>query len=924
MLLQRVFSQFSCRVRAASIALLLTFSPLALFAPSAAAQSPAPNPGTQTKPEQKPDPTKPLKVGPPELQPTDDAKPTPDAKAPINTPSPASDSRTRVELNLLGKEDASAGESRRNENIQFNLVDNNALKELNLRLGATATIVEFFRADRGYYGSEFGNAPSPLLSLTPVPLRRAWHGNLFWLHQNSVFSARSFFQVGDVQPAHDNRYGFNTGFKPWRGGYFSVAGSQDRLRGNVNGTVLVPSESERTVLATDPRARALVQRFLNAYPTELPNRTDINPRALNRNAPQAINGDEATLRFDQDLSPRDRLMNSYQFVEQNVDAFQLVNGQNPNTDTKSHRARMTWARQWSPAVNSTFTVGYDRIRSLLLPDSTAVGPMVSIAGLTTLGPAGDIPINRAQNLFRYGGDVRGVRGHHTWTAGFNLLRRQFNGEETDAHRGYYSFSNDFGRTGIQNLLMGTPSQYIISTGNVWRGYRQWLDNFYIGDTWKVRPRLTLQLGLRYEIVARPKEVNNLEQVPYGCDCNNVAPSLGVAYSMPGHWGVLRAAGGVAYGEILPVSYSQIRFSPPGSQKLVVTAPDLVNPLSGISTDAGSGKAKGNLYLLDPQLASPYSYQYNFTWEPAFWRSWRLQMGYVGSRSHKLLVMWYLNRAHATAGIPQTTATINDRRANQNLADVRWVLNGSQGYFDAARVTLVAPSFHGFTIDAAYWYSKAMDLGADYTNTGYDNDSRLSRSQSEFETHKDRKALSLFDQPNSFLVTAHYQFAERAWGNWVDHITRALGFSAVVLLKNGTPFTVTTPDGPGFGNVDGNGNDRPNLLNPSVLGRTIGNPDTSVQLLPASAFAFMAPTDEKGNLGANTFRRGAIRNVNAAITKSWRVGPVEKLTLRAESINLLNTPQFAEPNAVLGTPGFGTITNTLNDGRAFRFGLSANW
>ncbi|MFN9893598.1 MAG: hypothetical protein ACK58M_10225, partial [Acidobacteriota bacterium] len=66
----------------------------------------------------------------------------------------AGDAQKRVELNLLGKEDAAKGESRRNENIQFNLVDNNALKELNVRLGATATLVEEFRADRGYFGAE--------------------------------------------------------------------------------------------------------------------------------------------------------------------------------------------------------------------------------------------------------------------------------------------------------------------------------------------------------------------------------------------------------------------------------------------------------------------------------------------------------------------------------------------------------------------------------------------------------------------------------------------------------------------------------------------------------------------------------------------------------------------------------------------------
>ena len=76
----------------------------------------------------------------------------PEKAAPPNSESP--ENRKRIELNLLGKEDAAAGESRRNENIQFNLIDNNALKELNVRLGATATIIGAFQPDRSYFGSE--------------------------------------------------------------------------------------------------------------------------------------------------------------------------------------------------------------------------------------------------------------------------------------------------------------------------------------------------------------------------------------------------------------------------------------------------------------------------------------------------------------------------------------------------------------------------------------------------------------------------------------------------------------------------------------------------------------------------------------------------------------------------------------------------
>jgi hypothetical protein len=147
---------------------------------------------------------------------------------------------------------------------------------------------------------------------------------------------------------------------------------------------------------------------------------------------------------------------------------------------------------------------------------------------------------------------------------------------------------------------------------------------------------------------------------------------------------------------------------------------------------------------------------------------------------------------------------------------------------------------------------------------------------------------------------------------------------VVLLKQGTPFNLTTLDGPGFGNVDGNGGDRPNLLDPSILGRTIGNPDTSVALLPRTAFSFIRAGAETGNLGANVFRKGPIRNVNAAITRTWKTPHETQIVLRGESINLLNTPQFAEPGAILGTPEFGYITNTLNDGRAFRFNLAFQW
>ena len=180
-----------------------------------------------------------------------------------------------------------------------------------------------------------------------------------------------------------------------------------------------------------------------------------------------------------------------------------------------------------------------------------------------------------------------------------------------------------------------------------------------------------------------------------------------------------------------------------------------------------------------------------------------------------------------------------------------------------------------------------------------------------------KGPSSFDQAHAFLWRAAYATPGlsprmgRVFGNW--------NMSAVVLLKTGMPFTVAAgSDGPGFGNVDGNGGDRPNLLDPSILGRTIAHPDTSRELLPRWAFAFIQPTDPGGNLGHNAFRKDGIFNVNTALSKTWPLRSEKRLTLRAESINFFNNPQFAEPGTELASPNFGQITNTLNDGRTFRF------
>lgn len=833
------------------------------------------------------------------------------------------DSNKRVELNMLGKTDASSGESRRNENVQFNLVDNNALKELNVRLGTTATIVREFNPSNSYFGTEFGNAPKPSIT-NLAPLRSGFHGRLYESHLNSIFSARSFFQVGSVKPARENEYGFNFAAPLWKTANLFTEASQQKIRGSVNGNVLVPKPDERTPLADDPAVRLIVAKFLSAYPTELPNRTEINERALNTNAPQVIDNNHMNIRLDQTLGGRGQLALQYQLTSQRVDAFQMVAGQNPDTETRSHLARFIWSRQWDAKTVTYLSFGYDRLTSSLQPEENFVGPYVLISGLTGLGPEGNIPIDRAQNQIRHAGQLQTTQGRHNWATGFGVVRRQINGSEIDSHRGFFSFSSDFGNTAITNFRLGRPSQAIISIGDIHRGFRGWDLQLYGGDKWQVNPNLNLQYGLRWQPSPKPVEVNKLNVIPYDSDWNNFAPTFGFAYRISEKLGTLRGSYGTHFGEIFFVTYQQLRFSPPGNMKIAVPAPiSLTEPLQ-------NQKGKPTIYQLDPELSVPYSHQYNLSWEPEWNRSVRLQFGYLGSRSHKLFSMWYLNRAHPKPGIPLTTETIIQRRDNQDYAEIRTVINASRGYFDAGRVSAILPNWRGLSMDASYWFSKALDLGSSYTNTANEGDSRLGRSQSEFETHRDMKGVSSFDQTHAFLWRASYIIPTVAHQRWFSSIAAGWNLSAVVLIKTGIPFNVVTgSDGPGFGNVDGNGGDRPMLLNPSILGRTIADPDSSKQMLPRDAFFFIDPNqisalNERGNLGRNVFRKGPIHNVNAAISKAWAIKKELRITFRAESINLFNTPQFAEPGFELANQNFGAITNTLNEGRTFKFTLQVGW
>ncbi|MGB9606060.1 MAG: hypothetical protein ACPL88_09315, partial [Bryobacteraceae bacterium] len=466
--------------------------------------------------------------------------------------------------------------AQRNENIQVYLIDNDAIKEANIRLGTNVTLLGELPAEASYFAAEHGQAPAGQPLLSPRRSAPHWHAEFYELHQNSVFNARTFFQVGPVQPSRRNSYGGRAsgGLGPL--GELTLAASQRKIRGMVNGNVLVPLAEERTPLASDPALRGLVSRWLQAYPPLLPNRPDFDPRALNTNAPRRIDETLAELRLDRRTSSLGRLSLSHALSRQREAAFQLVAGQNPDTDIHTHRSRLSWRWEASAMTSVAAGLAFDRTRSWLRPEPRAVGPRIRVGfQIEELGPDSMFPIDRALNTF--GGALlverRARGGRHALSWGGDLTRVQLNGVESNNQRGYYQFTNNFGRTAIENFRLGTPTTYEVTIGELARGFRNWKLNAFFADKWTLASRLQLYFGLRYNALTRPYELRGLDQIPYRCDCNNFSPRLALAWG-PGRW-TMRAIYSVSFGEILPVTYQQIRNNLPNVRYVQVQHP---NPL----------------------------------------------------------------------------------------------------------------------------------------------------------------------------------------------------------------------------------------------------------------------------------------------------------------------------------------------------------
>jgi carboxypeptidase family protein len=860
-----------------------------------------------------------------------------------------------------------AGLEERNPNIFIYRIDLNDLRNLlTLFRGPSPTYTPEFLAEDNYFGAEYG---APLLSFQPLrprTLLRDWHASVSATHQNSALNARNFFNAGPLLPSRITSYDLAAG-GPLISSKASLLLDFGQLfnSGMVNGNLQAPLASERTPLATDPQTRAIVSALLKAYPAELPNLPSVSLRQLNTNAPRSIVTADGLARLDVRPNDKTSVAGLYSVNQYSEDPFQLVLGQNPQTDLRNQAAYADLTQTFSPQTLSQFGFHFDRVRASLLPtrqfedllaplgfptvpEIVFPGSGSSQSELANIGPGVQFPRKRVENRFKLFSNLSRTMGRHTLKLGWSTTRSQVNDLQSNNGEGVLNFRVDFGRTAVQNFLLGTPDLFTIAIGNLYRGFRSWEHAGYVEDEFRVSPTFSINIGVRYEVETSPTEVNHLTD-PKMPTLHGVGPRFGFAWN-PGRGKLtVRSGYGISFGFIFPVTYQTTRFNPPSVQVLEINTPSLAEALvlaKAAPTMKPIPGAQPNLYLLSPDLVLPYTHMYNFALEWALPAQTLVRLAYMGSRSFHLLTQGTYNRPVVVPGIPTTEATLNARRPDQRYGAIYMVESNSINYYDAAQASVEKRLTHGLTLRAAYTFSKDINIGGDFTNTasGVEVPPETGGSTCQTCSHvSDQKGVALFDTPQVFSISYIYRLPIFAGTTgWPAGALKGWQISGTTLLQSGVAYHFHTgSDAPGYGNVDGDTQDRPNILNPSLLGKSLDNPATVVALLGANTcrppgtdglpylhcqyFDTNIPPGGRGNLGMNTFRKDGTANFNVAFGRSFRLpGGERSLDFRTEFINFFNTPQFDKPGVQLALTTFGKITNTVNKGRQVQFTLKLNF
>lgn len=810
-------------------------------------------------------------------------------------------------------------------------------------LGSTQSLVSVdalqeFRSGTSTYSAEYGRSPGGQFSFTTRSGGNSYHGSLFNYFRNDIFDANNFFSNATRTPKPATRqndfggtfsgplpfFNFGEGGPVFHSGkdltffFFSYEGL--RLRTPQAGIVTqVPSLSLRA------NAADAWKPLLNAFP--IPNGADQgNGLALFTSGysnPSSI--DAVSIRIDHRFSDKFTIFGRYGDTPSESTSRLLTNlAQTQKNELRNQTLTIGSNYFFTSTVANDFRFNFTKNKSNSIYQTDSFGGAVpyNINDIPTVG--GNIA-NRVNVAFNFGSRPT-----------FSLLNQiakqdQFNIVDTFsivAGRHTFKFGVDYRQTSSDLILpprfmpinVASQNEFI---NNVMTNFnlviysldklRPIYRNFsaFIQDEWRVNQRLSLSLGLRYEINPAPSDAKG--NLPYTIDqidnlattklvttqngaawkttYNNFAPRLGIAYQLSNRAGwetVLRTGAGIYYdlgntqasdgygraGFRITTRFVNAPFPLTQAQINAIPAPSVTTPYTEtILTD-------------DPNLKLPFTVQWNGAFEQTLGEKQTLTVSYVGSSGQRLLV----DRSYLPRGLGNTNFSAQ--------AALVLTTNAGRSSYHSLQTQFQRRLSQGLQANASYTWSHSIDNATSNFTV-----SQLTRGDSDFDIRHNFQAALSYDIPGSYenafasALLKHWaidaRFSARSalpvniiGATGVDPAVPYLSVNFQPNVVSGQPFYIDDPTTPG--------------------GRRIN--------FAAFSVAGTAPNNlTQGNLGRNSLRGFNAIQTDLALRRDFPIGENFRIQFRAESFNIFNRANFGAINNQLsvGSALFGRAINTQN-------------
>ncbi|MFN0171084.1 MAG: TonB-dependent receptor domain-containing protein [Bryobacteraceae bacterium] len=509
--------------------------------------------------------------------------------------------------------------------------------------------------------------------------------------------------------------------------------------------------------------------------------------------------------------------------------------------------------------------------SLLAPPSDPAGPSVSISGVASFGRLSGSPTGRLNNLYEVVNNFSHQAGAHALRAGVNFVHNDCTITFPRSLRGSYAFSS------MANILAGVYNNagYTQTFGNTVVSQTNPSIGFYVQDEWKVRPSLTLNAGIRYDL-------QSLEAI--ATDRNNVSPRAGFAWApFASRRTVIRGGFGLFYDRVPLRALANALLSSNNTTALTSTSQVSVSlspaqtgaPVFPNTLAALPSAVLANFTTMDPRMQNAYSQQGSFEIEQQIGAHSTFSAGYQRLRGLHLIVAVNQN-------VPTCVAAGNNNgcRPNPNYANNSQYSAGADSHYDGLHLSYLQRPVRWGSYRISYSYSKSNNNVGEFFFSSPINPSNIWLDYGRSDD----------DQRHRAVFNGSLQTPTRRGNNAWQHISHGFQLSGMLQYYSTLPLNITT----GATTIQG----------------TTGRPIVNGAFLERNAGA-----------GSDFF------SVSMRVSRTFSLTERLRLEAMAEAFNALNHRNNLTRNGVFGTglypsnpsAAFGQVT-AVSDPRGIQLAL----